>query len=233
MAPDSTRFRYALGIAFIMEGVTEKVFYKAYARHAAARLGLTCAELIASDTPAFEVTGPGETVLLLFHSVGSVDQIPNAGSWFSRVCSDGWPTVPWHVLLCYDTDGYNADITKFHEGDWLQLRRAIAREAASVADLAAEADIEDLMLCDLKGVLAFLGLPAETSVPAGKKGKRKMAKLHRLVAPNVAYHVGDKARLLVEALDMDRIAGRAPAGIELGRIDSPLEKVACPRGGRI
>lgn len=214
--------RYSLGVAFIMEGVTEKVFYKVYAKHAASKLGLSCEELMVSDTPAFSVAGPGGAALLLFHNVGSVDQIPNAGSWFSRVCADGWPTILWHVLLCYDTDGYNADVTKFHEGDWLQLRRTIGQEASSIDDLAAEADIEDVMLCDLEGVLSFLGLPADTVVPDGKKGKRKMAKLHRMVAPNVAYHAGDKARALVEALDMDLIAQRTPEGIDLTHIDSLL-----------
>ncbi|WP_165053408.1 MULTISPECIES: hypothetical protein [unclassified Adlercreutzia] len=211
-----------VGIAFIMEGVTEKVFYKAYARHAAAQLGLSCEELIVSDTSAFVVGGPRGSALLLFHSVGSVTQIPNAGSWFARVCVGGWPSAPWHALLCYDTDAYNADVTKFHEGDWLQLRREIGRDASSVVDLAAEADIEDVMLCDSEGVLSFLGLPAETPIPGGRKGKRKMAKLYRMVAPNVAYHAGDKARSLVEALDMQLIARNAPEGVDLLRIDKLL-----------
>lgn len=218
--------RFSCGIAFIMEGVTEKVFYRAYARHVAAKLRLPCEEEIVSDTPALVIGDSGGSALLLFHSVGSVDQMPNAGSWFTRVCSDGWPTVPWHVLLCYDTDSYNSDITKFHEGDWLQLRKAIELEASSIADLAAEADIEDLMLCDYEGVCSFLGLPACTPIPHGKKGKRKMAKLHRLVAPNVAYHAGGKARPLIEALDMDRIAQHAPKGVDLMRINELLGAIA-------
>lgn len=223
--------KYAVGVAFIMEGVTEKVFYKAYARHVAARLRLSCEELIVSDTPAFVVSGEGGSALLLFHSVGSVSQIPNAGSWFTRVCAGGWPAVPWHVMLCYDTDAYNADVTKFHEGDWLQLRREIGRDVSSVSDLAAEADIEDVMLCDAEGVLSFLGLPAGTPIPGGKKGKRKMAKLHRMVAPNVAYHSGDKARPLIEALDMQLIASNAPEGVDLSKIDALLATLADDRAG--
>ena len=218
--------KYALGVAFIVEGVTEKVFYKTYVRQIAGRLGLSCEELIVSDTPAFVVVGESGSALLLFHSVGSVSQIPNAGSWFKRVCADGWPAVPWHVMLCYDTDAYNADVTKFHEGDWLQLRSEIGRDASSVSNLAAEADIEDVMLCDAEGVLSFLGLPAGTPIPGGKKGKRKMAKLHRMVAPNVAYHAGDKARPLIEALDMNLVARRAPQGVDLAKIDALLAKLS-------
>jgi len=228
--------KHTFGMAFIMEGVTEKVFYKVYVRQAAKRLGLTCEELIVSDTPAIVVGDPRGSALLLFHNVGSVSQIPNAGSWFSRVCVGGWPVMPWHVLLCYDTDSYNADVTKFHEGEWLQLRKEIGQDASSIADLAAEADIEDVMLCDQEGVLSFLGLPPETAIPGGKKGKRRMAKLHRMVAPNVAYHAGDKARLLIEALDMQLIARNAPDGIDLTRIDTLLSTLVggdldCDGGG--
>lgn len=217
--------KFAFGIAFVMEGVTEKVFYKTYARQVAMRLELSCQELIISDTPSLIIRGKSGSALLLFHSVGSVDQMPHAGSWFLHVCVGGWPRIPWHVFLCYDTDGYNADVTKFHEGDWLQLRKAISSDASSIADLAAEADIEDLMLCDSEGVLTFLGLPAGTSIPVGKKGKRRMAKLHRMVAPNIAYHAGDKARPLIEALDMQLIARNAPDDVNLARIDTLLARL--------
>lgn len=40
------------------------------------------------------------------------------------------------------------------------------------------------MLCDLPGVLSFLGLPPETEMPPGNKGKTKLKKLYRKVAPN-------------------------------------------------
>lgn len=60
-----------------------------------------------------------------------------------------------------------------------------------VVDLAAKADIAHVMLCDLPGVLSFLGLPPEMGMPPGNKTKLK--KLYRKVAPNKAYHSGERA----------------------------------------
>ena len=86
-----------------------------------------------------------------------------------------------------------------------------------VVDLAAKADIEDVMLCDLPGVLSFLGLPPETEMPPGNKGKTKLKKLYRKVAPNKAYHSGERAKDLISHLDMAEI--RASAPVPLGEID--------------
>jgi hypothetical protein len=66
------------------------------------------------------------------------------------------------------------------------------------------------MLCDYAGVLNFLGLPADTDLPNGRKGKARMKKLHKKVALNKPYHEGDKARPLIRALDMDKILKTAP-----------------------
>ena len=93
----------------------------------------------------------------------------------------------------------------------------ISPTAQRVADLAAKADIEDVMLCDLPGVLSFLGLPPETEMPPGNKGKTKLKKLYRKVAPNKAYHSGERAKDLISHLDMAEI--RASAPVPLGEID--------------
>lgn len=66
------------------------------------------------------------------------------------------------------------------------------------------------MLCDLPGVLSFLGLPPETEMPPGNKGKTKLKKLYRKVAPNKAYHSGERAKDLISHLDMAEI--RASSG---------------------
>lgn len=81
--------------------------------------------------------------------------------------------------------------------------------------MAAKADIEDVMLCDLPGVLSFLGLPPETEMPPGNKGKTKLKKLYRKVAPNKAYHSGERAKDLISHLDMAEIRASAPVH-ELG-----------------
>ena len=61
------------------------------------------------------------------------------------------------------------------------------------------------MLCDLPGVLSFLGLPPETEMPPGNKGKTKLKKLYRKVVPNKAYHSGERAKDLISHLDMAEI----------------------------
>lgn len=94
---------------------------------------------------------------------------------------------------------------------------SVSPAAQRVVDLAAEADIEDVMLCDLPGVLSFLGLPPETEMPPGNKGKTKLKKLYRKVASNKAYHSGERAKGLISHLDMAEI--RASAPVPLGEID--------------
>lgn len=76
------------------------------------------------------------------------------------------------------------------------------------------------MLCDLPGVLSFLGLPPETEMPPGNKGKTKLKKLYRKVAPNKAYHSGERAKDLISHLDMAEIGikARHAAGQRGGRV---------------
>ena len=81
-------------------------------------------------------------------SVNSVSQMTNSATWFDRAYVGENPEIDWTVFLCYDTDEYNSDITKFHEGDWAMLRESISPAAQKVVDMAAKADIEDVMLCD-------------------------------------------------------------------------------------
>ncbi|MGN0262199.1 MAG: hypothetical protein ACI4B9_05070 [Eggerthellaceae bacterium] len=153
--------------------------------------------------------------------MNSVSQMTNSATWFHRVCVGENPEIAWTVFLCYDTDEYNSDITKFHEGDWAMLRKSIEASAERVIDMAAGADIEDVMLCDLPGVLEYLGLPLETRLPPGNKGKTKLKKLFRMVAPNRAYHSGGRAKELISALDMHAIKTNAP--VPLDEIDKVLE----------
>lgn len=112
--------------------------------------------------------------------------------------------------MCYDTDNYTPNISKFYEGDWLELRKAIAkRKSCSIIDLAAQADIEDIMLLDVDGVFRFLDLPAGV-IPSGAKGKSKMKKIFRQKGPGSAYHEGARAEKLINALDMDRMIALSP-----------------------
>ena len=96
----------------------------------------------------------------------------------------------------------------------------ISPTVRKVVDLAAEADIGDVMPCDLPGVPSFLGLPPEAEMPPGNKGKTKLKKLYRKVAPNKAYHSGERAKDLISHLDMAEI--RASAPVPLGEIDGAV-----------
>lgn len=163
--------------------------------------------------------------VVMMTSVNSVSQMTNSATWFERSCIGDFPEISWTVFLCYDTDEYCSDITMFHEGDWARLRGSIASQARAVIDLAAEADIEDVILCDLPGVLSFLGPPPQTEVPPGNKGKTKLKKLHRMVAVNKTYLSGERAKELIACLDMLVIKRNAP--IPLEEIDGAINASGC------
>lgn len=206
---------YDAGVAFIVEGQTEEEFYRQYLFWACLnhhgsyiREGRDLGEV------CYVVCNEGRETLVKFMSMNSISQITNSGAWFLRSCAARHLGIPWHVFLAYDTDGHSAPVSQFHEGDWAALRGEIGASAASVTDLAAEADIEDVMLLDAEGVLAFLGLPLDTKIPAGGKGKSKMRRLHRMVSVRNAYHEGSKAGPLIKSLDMGLVASRSSIPFE-------------------
>lgn len=209
------------GLAFIVEGATEKVFYLEYLSQLREAKGFALRKDLETQEDRYAITSAGDKKVVMMVSVNSVSQMTNSATWFNRTCVGENPEVAWTVFLCYDIDEYNSDITKFHEGDWAMLRESIAPSARKIVDMAAEADIEDVILCDLPSVLSFLGLPPETEVPPGNKGKTKLKKLYRKVAPNKAYHSGERAKDLISHLDMAEV--RASAPVPLGEIDRAVE----------
>lgn len=202
------------GLAFIMEGATEKVFYLEYLSQLCASRGFVLKKDLDTQEDRYTVMSASGDKVVMMTSVNSVTQMTNSATWFDRACVKENPEIAWTVFLCYDTDEYNSDITKFHEGDWAMLRKSITPSARKVVDMAAGADIEDVILCDLPGVLAFLELPPETQIPPGNKGKTKLKKLYRTAAPNKAYHSGERAKDLISHLDMAEIKASAPVPLE-------------------
>lgn len=77
------------------------------------------------------------------------------------------------------------------------------------------------MLCDLAGVLDYLGLGETTTLPSGRRGKAKLRKLYR--AAGRTYHSGDRAKPLIDSLDMDAVEATAP--FDLGFARELLEKL--------
>ena len=206
---------YTEGIAFILEGATEKVFYKAlleFLSHSDEGIVFYKGKSDDASEIIFCWQIGDRNILIKFYVVGTITQMVHSGKWFQNMCHKKHK-CPWTVYLCYDTDSVNASISKFYEGDWKALRQEIeALKETQIIDLAASADIEDIILLDYKGVLNFLGLPSHTEV-TGRKGKAKMKALHRLIGR--AYHEGERAEGMIRALNFDKIVNDAPIQLEL------------------
>lgn len=203
---------YSSGIAFIFEGDTEKVFYHSMLTYYLKKhpgYELTKHKDNKTGEVYYVLSSNKISTLIKFNNVGTVSQIVNSGYWFNNRCYGLHKSIEWTVFLCYDTDSYNNDISKFYEGDWRDLRKSILKNRnCTVIDLAAQADIEDIMLLDVESIFSFLSI-SPVPIPTGKKGKWKMKKLFRLKSINTAYHEGERARPLIEVLNMERIISKS------------------------
>lgn len=119
--------------------------------------------------------------------------------------------MPWTVVLCYDTDG-DASLS-LDTRAWRRFRQDLAKMKLSVIDLAADADIEDVMLVDIEGVRKFLRLNSDIE-PHGRKGKAKLKSLYKAVDVTQPYKSGERARNLIRNLSFDVIEERAPMDIK-------------------
>lgn len=204
---------YTDGIAFVCEGDTEKVFYLALLEHFCKKHeGADLHNVINQRNGEVEyiLTHGKKRVLIKFNVVGTISQITNCAAWLRQRCFHAHKSLHWTVFLCYDTDDYLSDITKFYEGDWKDLRNRLQKNGnCSIVDLATQADIEDTMLLDADGVYRYLGIPS-MPIPNGAKGKRKMQKIFRSKGSGCAYHAGVRAEPLIRALDLDKIIVLSP-----------------------
>ena len=205
--------RFEKGIAFILEGDTEKVFYLALLRHLCKKYnGITINKQ--TDSTSGEIFYILENsdfrVLIKFNVVGTISQITNSGNWFETRCYAQHKNLEWTIFLCYDTDNYIPNISKFYEDDWKELRKTISKhKSCSIVDLAAQADIEDIMLLDTDGIFEFLGIQP-IAIPTGSKGKVKLKKIFRTKGSGSAYHEGERAEPLINVLDFDKIISTSP-----------------------
>lgn len=214
------------GIAFILEGDTEKVFYLSLLEHLCKKYdGISIQKQADSGSgEIFYTLGNADRrVLIKFNVVGTISQITNSGSWFEKRCYGRHKELTWTVFLCYDTDNYTPNISKFYEDDWKELRKTISRrKSCSIIDLAAQADIEDIFLVDAAGIFDYLGI-APIEIPSGLKGKAKMKKIFRTKGSGCAYHAGARAENLINSLDLDKIISASP--VPLSKIQ--LECFSC------
>lgn len=198
---------FTKGFAFILEGATEKEFYLALLEHFCKKYDAKLTRIVDAESPdiVYELSCKEKIYLLKFNVVNTVTQMPRAGKWFSSQCISKYGSGhEWAVFLCYDKDDYKEDISKFHEGDWAILRQSL-KKAKTVTDVAAAADIEDVMLCDLESVCSYLGCAVPESL-RGLKGKVKMKHLFR--ANGKTYHEGVRARPLIDALNMETLIAK-------------------------
>ena len=204
---------YTRGIAFVLEGATEKVFYRAFLKWFAEQnnSSFVKGDNLDNGDIYFEWDNGAETILIKFNIVGTVTQVSHSGKWFANKCAKKYK-MPWKVFLCYDTDSSEYDITKFYQDDWKLLRKDLVKaKAEEIIDLAASADIEDIILTDLSGVCAYLGIDVPEKL-SGRKGKAKMKALYRSCGNT--YHEGDKAETMIESLNFQRIVDYSPLDLE-------------------
>ena len=81
---------------------------------------------------------------------------------------------------------------------------------ADVIDLAASADIEDIMLCDVESICSFLAINVPEKIP-GRKGKAKMKWLYRSCGNT--YHEGEKAESMIATLDFQKLISESPLNL--------------------
>ena len=225
---------YICGVAFILEGETEKVFYQELLEHFCNRYPGTCIiknESIEEGEVTYSICYGDKRILLKFNNVGTISQITNTGDWFLSRCLQQHKNIKWTVFLCYDMDDYAPDISKFYAGDWKRLRDRISKGGrAKIIDMAAKADIEDMLLLDLDGVFHYIGINP-CPLPNGKKGKSKMKQLFRMKGLGSAYHEGERARPLIRSLDMEKII--AVSSISLCEVEraciAPLVESNCDK----
>lgn len=105
------------GLAFIVEGPTEKVFYLEYLSQLCKAKGLVLKKDLDTTEDSYLICSAGDERVVMMTSVNSVSQMTNSATWFERSCVGGFPDISWTVFLCYDTDEYCSDITMFHEGE--------------------------------------------------------------------------------------------------------------------
>jgi len=199
------------GVAFICEGQTERVFYHSMLEYYLSKHGdyRVTKELDRySNEFHLVLDNDFQAVLVKTYTVGTIIAHTQASAnWFKNSCKHQHKQIDWTVFLCYDTDSHNNDISQFQEGDWKELKKSIKKnKRTTIIDMAASADIEDIILLDMEGVCSFLGI-ISCPIPLGRKGKSKLKKIFR--DNGSCYHEGEKAKPLIDHLDKEVIISKS------------------------
>lgn len=190
------------GFAFILEGDTEKEFYYSFLEFLCRKHGAILSRTVDKSDPdiIYEIQICDDIYLIKFNVVNTITQVPHTGKWFNSQCAGKYGSgMNWYVFLCYDKDDYKEDISKFYEGDWAVLRRSL-KSAKEIIDVAAAADIEDIMLQDIEHICKFIGCEIPL-ILRGRKGKTKLKNLFK--EHGRYYHEGKRAKEVIDSLDMN------------------------------
>ena len=106
-------------IAFILEGDTELEFYLRFVAFLCEKHGYAIEH--SADEYTYEPIDVikkenGDKILVKYDVVGTISSMNKSAVWFKTQCRRNYQTN-WCVCLCYDTDDYTEDVTRFHEGD--------------------------------------------------------------------------------------------------------------------
>lgn len=124
--------KYTEGMALILEGATEKVFYKSlleYVQSSDCNIKMQRKMEDDSGDILYEWEKGGRKVAVKIYVVGTITQLVHSGKWFASRCARKY-NIPWTVFLCYDTDSSSEDISKFYEGAFSGLWICLSRRGA-------------------------------------------------------------------------------------------------------
>ena len=173
-------------LVFILEGDTEKEFYK---------------YLVQYIKKKHQVTKFSTQIeYLVVKGVGCFKKI--AGRKFEKDVKKKYGSdCEYTVDLCRDTDVF--ELSPKPPVKWKDVKKDFLEKGASrVIDVKAKHSIEDWFLYDLDGIAKFL----KVETPKNLKGKNGYEKLQNLYKKaNKVYYKGSKSNGLIQKLSMDVI----------------------------
>lgn len=197
---------YDEGWAIIHEGSTEKVFYLCLLKFLCKKHGASIQkeELNNGLEIIYTLKINNRKYIIKTYDAGSLTNMPKTSKWFEEESAKKYLKKSlWTVFLCYDTDAYKYEVSPYYEGDWKDLRDKIGK-VKEIVDLAAAADIEDVLLMDFEGICKYIGVEKpDRSLLKGRKGSAKMKALFRSYGKT--YHKGERTQSLIENLDLQKI----------------------------
>ena len=145
---------YTEGIALIVEGATEKVFYSELIRLRALVHGATVERASDGDGTNFSVTRQdGSSELVKINNVGTVTQMTNSAEWFLRAC--GRCALDCVARLWYKEIGDPKRMASKCRGlfprlfSYLSVRPPLTWQATSPLDASGQAFLGLPMTCCL------------------------------------------------------------------------------------